>query len=87
MAQPPLGPKVEKIVKHCVFEISTGAWRAGDRLPSVRRAGVSWGVGHLTVLKAYRRLVELGLVRNVERSGFFVADASRGAAHKRLVIR
>ncbi len=69
------GSKVERIVTHCVFEISTGAWPPGERLPSVRQAAKEWAVNHLTVLKAYRRLVEQGLVRNVDRSGFFVADS------------
>lgn len=71
---PRAGSKVDAIVKHCVFEISTGAWSPGARLPSVRRAAAEWAVNHLTVLKAYRRLVELRLARNVERSGFFVLD-------------
>lgn len=67
------GGKVERIVRHCVFEISTGAWAPGSRLPSLRAAEELWSVNHLTVLRAYRRLVELGLVRSRPRSGYFVA--------------
>lgn len=69
--------KVDAILKHCVYEIATGAWPPGARLPSLREARLSFRVNHLTVLRAYRRMVGLGLVRNVPRSGFFVADDPR----------
>lgn len=67
-------PKTGRIVKHCIYEIATGAWEPGRRLPSLRDARRLWSVNHLTVLRAYRRLEDLGLVRSVPRSGFFVAD-------------
>ncbi len=67
-------PKTERIVKHCLYEIATGSWEPGRRLPSLREARELWSVNHLTVLRAYRRLEELGLVRSVPRSGFFIAD-------------
>ncbi|MHC4550546.1 MAG: GntR family transcriptional regulator [Planctomycetota bacterium] len=68
-------PKTERIVKHCLYEIATGAWAPGRRLPSLREARRLWSVNHVTVLRAYRRLAELGLVRSVTRSGFFIADS------------
>lgn len=68
------GTKVARIVKHCVFEISTGAWPVGHRLPSLRSAERIWSVNHLTVLRAYRRLEELGLAYSRPRSGFYVAE-------------
>ena len=68
--------KVEAIFKHGVYEIATGAWRPGARLPSLREARIAFRVNHLTVLRAYRRLVALGLVRNVRRSGFFVSEGT-----------
>jgi DNA-binding transcriptional regulator YhcF (GntR family) len=67
-------PKTERIVKHCLYEIATGSWEPGRRLPSLREARELWSVNHLTVLRAYRRLEALGLVRSVPRSGFFIAD-------------
>lgn len=67
-------PKTERIVKHCLYEIATGSWAPGRRLPSLREARELWAVNHVTVLRAYRRLVDLGLVRNVPRSGFFIAE-------------
>lgn len=71
---PVAGGKVESIVKHCMYEIATGAWAEGDKLPSLRRGEELWSANHLTVLRAYRRLEELGLVRREPRRGFFVAQ-------------
>jgi DNA-binding transcriptional regulator YhcF (GntR family) len=73
---PPSSARAETIVKHGLYEIATGGWRPGERLPSLREARRLWSANHLTVLRAYRRLVGLGLVRNVPRSGFFVADTT-----------
>ncbi len=65
--------KIGTIVKHCLYIIATGKWRAGTRLPSIRIAEKMWSVNHLTIQRAYRRLEELGLVESRPRSGYFVA--------------
>ncbi len=69
--------KRHQVIQHCVYEIATGSWRPGDRLPSVRAAAREWSVSHLTVYHAYQQLVERGLVRSVPKSGFFVAGNER----------
>ncbi len=70
------GGKHQAAFDHCLHEIATGRWREGHRLPSVREAEKLWRVNRLTVLRAYRRLEALGLVRSADRSGFFVAEAA-----------
>jgi len=65
--------KLKSVVQHCIYEISTGKWRAGEKLPSVRKAEKMWGVNRLTVLSAYRELLEMGLVISEDRRGYFVA--------------
>ncbi|MEP5611804.1 MAG: winged helix-turn-helix domain-containing protein [Cyclobacteriaceae bacterium] len=65
--------KLKSVVQHCIYEISTGKWRAGEKLPSVRKAEEMWGVNRLTVLSAYRELLEMGLVTSEDRKGYFVA--------------
>ena len=70
----PASPIAESIVKDCVYRIATAAWQPGERLPPLRQAARAWNANHLTVLRAYRRLVELGLATSRERSGFFVAE-------------
>src|SRR5262245_59667018 len=59
---------VEEIVNHGLYEIATGRWTAGTRLPSVRDAERRWGVNRLTVLRAYRRLAALGPAASEPRS-------------------
>jgi len=78
--------KVGRIVTRCVYDIATGALPAGRRLPSIREAEQVFDAHQLTVLSAYRELVRLGLVRNVPRSGFFVAagDESRRLSQYRF---
>jgi len=66
--------KLQSIVQHSIYEISTGKWPSGQKLPSVRKAEKLWGVNRLTVLGAYRELTKMGLVESKDRSGFFVSS-------------
>lgn len=52
--------------------ITTGAFRPGDRLPSVRRTSRERRLSISTVTEAYRRLEDQGLIEARERSGYFV---------------
>ncbi len=70
------------IAKKMVYRIATGTWQEGARLPSTRESATEWGVTQLTVLRAYRQLVAMGLVENRPRSGYYV---STGRQHFRLV--
>ncbi len=72
--------KAGAISRHCVYLIATGKWKAGERLPSIRAAEELWGVNHLTVQKAYRRLEEMGLVESRPKSGTFVVGRD-GLSH------
>lgn len=73
----PRNGKLDHIVKHVVHAIATGNYKENQKLPSVRQAEELWATGRLTVLKAYQQLTEMGLVRKVPRSGFFVAAGPR----------
>ena len=59
--------------------IESGALRAGERVPSVRRAGEQHGVSLNTAVQAYRQLEDRGLIEARPKSGFFV-KARPGAA-------
>ena len=52
--------------------IDRGALRAGDRLPSVRRLAQERSVSVATVLEAYLRLENAGLIEERPKSGHFV---------------
>lgn len=66
--------KLADIAQHCIYEIATGKWPPGMKLPSVREAGKLWGVNRLTVLGAYRELEKIGLVVSKDRSGYYVVE-------------
>lgn len=81
---------VDGIVTHGVYQVATGKWGPGERLPSVRRAAELWAVDPRVVLKAYRRLDGLGLVEARPRSGYFVArgpEPGRVGRHRHELAR
>jgi DNA-binding transcriptional MocR family regulator len=57
--------KIEKLIR-------TGTLRAGDRIPSVRRASAQHGVSITTAVQAYLELENRGLIEGRPKSGFFV---------------
>lgn len=57
--------KIEKLIR-------TGTLRAGDRIPSVRRASAQHGVSITTAVQAYLELENRGLIEARPKSGFFV---------------
>ncbi len=77
------------LIDYCTYQIATGAWKPGSRVPSVREAELQWGINRLTVLRAYRRLADLGLLRAVDRSGYFVSETDevdQVSAHRDALI-
>ena len=66
--------RVDQIVSAMRQRIASGTLAAGDRLASVRRAAVQFGVAPATVVEAYDRLVVEGAVRARPRAGFFVSE-------------
>ncbi|TMQ05891.1 MAG: PLP-dependent aminotransferase family protein [Deltaproteobacteria bacterium] len=63
--------------------IDRGALRAGDRLPSVRRFAQERSVSVATVLEAYMRLENAGLIEVRPKSGHFVRRRSALIAEPR----
>src|SRR5438874_13476153 len=53
--------------------IAHGAYKPGDKLPSVRELRRRYRVSTATIVEAYIRLERDGVVRARERSGFFAA--------------
>ncbi|MEQ9424910.1 MAG: winged helix-turn-helix domain-containing protein [Cyclobacteriaceae bacterium] len=68
--------KQVNLVQHCIYEIATGKWPPGMKLPSVRQAENLWGMNKLTVMAAYQDLEKMGLVVSRKRSGFYVKESS-----------
>lgn len=68
-------------------DISTGAIRAGERLPSKRALAQHLGVSVVTVEGAYAQLVAEGYVRSRPRSGFFACAVAKPAAEGSVPVR
>ena len=71
-----LGPTLyERIADRIAPSIRAGVLVPGQRIPSVRRASEQFGVSVTTVLEAYRRLEDRGLIEARPQSGYYVRRA------------
>ncbi|MDO3408566.1 PLP-dependent aminotransferase family protein [Saccharibacillus sp. CPCC 101409] len=59
--------------------LARGEWSGGEKLPSIRRMSEETGLHRLTVLKAYTRLKNEGLIEAREKSGYYDAAAFASA--------
>jgi DNA-binding transcriptional regulator YhcF (GntR family) len=73
-------PPFEQLREQITAQVETGALRAGDRLPTVRRLAEDLGIAANTVARAYRTLEADGLLEGRGRAGTFVADDDSGRA-------
>jgi DNA-binding transcriptional MocR family regulator len=64
--------RYEQIASAMEQAIAKGAYAAGSRLPSIRSARHHYGVSMATVMEAYARLEERGLIQSRPKSGHFV---------------
>lgn len=68
-------PLYLQLVEHLKHSIATGAIKAGDQLPSVRRMAEDLLINPNTVVRAYRDLETEGIVELRHGSGVFVSDS------------
>src|SRR5262245_28003517 len=66
------GPLYMRLAHAIERQISTGALRVGDRLPSIRRLQREQGVSVSTILQAYFWLENRGYIEARPQSGFYV---------------
>ncbi len=76
-ASPPLSPLYQRIAQALAQLIHSGAFKAGQRLPSVRDTALAQGVSISTAMLAYRQLEEEGLAHARPRAGYFVRRTLR----------
>ncbi|MES2459932.1 MAG: PLP-dependent aminotransferase family protein, partial [Armatimonadota bacterium] len=72
-------PLYESVADRITRLIRQGTYRPGDRVPSVRRLSVQFGVSITTVLEAYRLLEDRGVLEARPQSGYYVRPAFPGA--------
>ena len=73
-------PRYVQIAMRMADLIDSGAFKAGQRLPSVRDTATQEGVAISTTVQAFRWLEERGLVQARPKAGYFVAPRRRGLA-------
>jgi DNA-binding transcriptional MocR family regulator len=73
----------EQLASELSQAIDRGALRPGDKLPSVRRLAEERGVSVATVLQAYLRLENTGLIEVRPKSGHFVRRRTEVVAEPR----
>jgi DNA-binding transcriptional MocR family regulator len=71
-ARPPARTLYEQLADTIQAQIEAGAYRPGDRIPSVRKLRAQHGVSLTTVLEACRVLEDRGLVAARPQSGHYV---------------
>jgi GntR family transcriptional regulator len=68
-------PLYLQLVEHRKHSIATGAIRAGEQLPSVRKMAEDLLINPNTVVRAYRDLEREGIVALRHGSGVFVSES------------
>lgn len=74
---PPTLPAYEQVKAFVKSQITSGAWRPGDAVPSEAALQQQFGVSRMTVNRAVKELAVEGLVTRVQGSGTVVAQLHR----------
>ncbi len=68
----PMLPKFQKLTNFICQEIATGAFKYGDKLPSIVDASAIYDLSKDTVLKTYKQLMQMGVITSIYRKGYYV---------------
>lgn len=77
-------PIGEQLVEAMRYEIASGRYRPGSRLPSTRKLGDQLGISFHTVRKAYQKLAEEGLLDVRRGGGYLVVERQALSRSERL---
>ncbi|MBN8527429.1 MAG: winged helix-turn-helix transcriptional regulator, partial [Planctomycetes bacterium] len=76
-------PRYHEIAERLERSLRGGAWRPGQRLPSVRELCRTWDASITTVAAAYRLLERRGLVAARAQSGHYALPVPSAVATTR----
>jgi DNA-binding transcriptional MocR family regulator len=75
--------RVDSIVERIIHLVDSDILKPGQRVSSVRAAGMEYGVSKNTMVEAYDRLVALGYLTAKQGSGYYVTQTKRPPATER----
>ena len=67
-------PLYERIKSYVTDRISSGIWKAGEKVPSENELASMLGASRLTVHRAFRELTDVGVLSRLHGVGTFVAE-------------
>ncbi|WP_180069517.1 PLP-dependent aminotransferase family protein [Acinetobacter sp. YH16038] len=79
--------KSEKLAQNIRQMIENGAWKAHDKLPSLREQTELSGYSLMTVLNAYQVLESQGLVYAKDKSGYYIAERPQTYSSKEPTVQ
>ncbi len=65
--------------------VTSGEWRPGDQIPTIRQLGDSYGVSRITVVQALDALAREGMLVRWQGKGVFVGQPREDLARSRLL--
>lgn len=74
--------KYDQIMNRIMDLIRLETLKDGERVPSVRSMAKQMGVSIMTVLEAYRRLENMGLIESRPQSGYYVCSSALRPTYK-----
>lgn len=80
------GPLYQQIVDQISAQIESGAYQAGDKLPSERALCDQFGVSQITVRRALRELRHAGWVYSRHGLGWYVSQDLPSEAHPDVIL-
>lgn len=78
--------KSEQITNYILSQIKSGALTYNSIVPSITQVKKELGVANETVVKAYKKLKEKGILYSVHGKGFFVAKVDFQVQHRIFVL-
>ena len=69
-------PMYQQVVERIKLLVSTGGWKPGQEIPSIRALAAAISVSVITVQRAYHELEREGVIVSRHGRGTFVAEAT-----------
>jgi DNA-binding transcriptional regulator YhcF (GntR family) len=73
-----------QIIEHIVRHTDAGKLKLGQAMPSVRDAANRWKIHYSTVSRAYKQLVEMQILEQRDKNGFYVSANAKSKTVEQL---